>query len=211
MQMFGYQIQGDIIQKIEAQIEAEKDVFPPKELRFKALELTPFKNVKVVILGQDPYHGKGQAHGLSFSVPQGVKRPPSLRNIYKEIEQEFSGEMPIHGDLSPWATQGVLLLNAVLSVASGKPTSHAKLGWEEVTDALILQVSESCENVVFLLWGAYAQKKEKLIDQNKHLVLKTTHPSPFSAHKGFLGCGHFKLANAYLEKHYQKPINWLLK
>lgn len=211
MNLFGYEICDKNFQVIEAQIDSKIETFPPQNLRFKALELTPLKTVKIVILGQDPYHGKGQAHGLSFSVLKGVKLPPSLRNIFKEIETEFSIKMPQSGNLEPWAKQGVLLLNSVLSVEAGKPASHAGLGWENVTDSIISQVSQVHENVVFLLWGAYAQKKALLIDETKHMVLKTTHPSPFSAYKGFLGCGHFKEANMYLEEHHKTPIDWVLK
>lgn len=208
MNIAGYQILDDILDGVNAKISNTVHVFPPEEKRFFALDKTPIKNVKVVILGQDPYHGKGQAHGLSFSVEKGVKLPPSLRNIYKEIEVEFGSEMSASGCLTPWADQGVLLLNAVLSVEEGQPNSHKGIGWEQVTDSIIEQVSEQCEHVVFMLWGAYAQKKEKLIDSSKHLILKSPHPSPFSAHKGFFGNGHFKKANSFLEKHSLKPIFW---
>lgn len=208
MNIAGYQILDDILDGINAKISNTVHVFPPEEKRFFALDKTPIKKVKVVILGQDPYHGKGQAHGLSFSVEEGVKLPPSLRNIYKEIEVEFGAKMSASGCLTPWADQGVLLLNAVLSVEEGEPNSHAGIGWEQVTDSIIEQVSEQCEHVVFMLWGAYAQKKEKLIDSSKHLILKSPHPSPFSAHKGFFGNGHFKKANSFLENHSLKPIFW---
>ena len=208
MNIAGYQISDDILEGVNAKILNTVNVFPLEEKRFFALDKTPIKDVKVVILGQDPYHGKGQAHGLSFSVEEGVKLPPSLRNIYKEIEAEFGCKMSASGCLTPWAEQGVLLLNAVLSVEEGQPNSHAGIGWEQVTDSIIEQVSEECEHVVFMLWGAYAQKKECLINASKHLVLKSPHPSPFSAHKGFLGNGHFKKANSFLEAHSLKPIFW---
>jgi uracil-DNA glycosylase len=161
-----------------------------------------------VIIGQDPYHGEGQAHGLSFSVPKGVKPPPSLRNIYKEIEAEYGVKMPSSGDLTGWAAQGVLLLNATLTVEAGNAGSHQKKGWEDFTDAIIRIVNEKCEHVVFMLWGSYAQKKGAHIDRTKHLVLESVHPSPLSAHRGFLGNGHFKSANEYLAKHGRTPIDW---
>lgn len=209
MNVSGYQIDSQKLQEIADKIDMSQQVFPPSNQRFRALELTPLNAVKVVVLGQDPYHGKGQAHGLSFSVEKGVKLPPSLRNIYKEMVAELGGQMPTSGDLTYLAKQGVLLLNAVLSVEEGKPNSHAGFGWEEVTDAIIQQVSEHCDHVVFMLWGAYAQKKENLINGTKHLILKSSHPSPFSAHKGFLGNGHFLKANQYLVQNGQTPISWL--
>ncbi len=186
----------------------EKTVFPPPKLVFNAFELCPFEQVKVVILGQDPYHGKGQAHGLCFSVQDGVKIPPSLQNIYKEIKDDIGKEIPETGDLENWAKQGVLLLNATLTVEAGHAGSHQGLGWEQFTDAVIKKISDEKEHVVFLLWGKYAQGKESLIDASKHLLLKAPHPSPFSVHTGFFGCKHFSKTNAYLEKYGIKEIRW---
>ncbi len=183
-------------------------VFPPPKLIFNALELCPFGNVKVVILGQDPYHGLGQAHGLSFSVPEGVRPPPSLKNIYKEIASDIGTMVPDSGNLERWATQGVLLLNATLTVEQSKPGSHQGLGWEEFTDAIIKTVSDQKEHVVFLLWGNYARAKRSLIDSSKHCVLEAPHPSPFSAHSGFFGCKHFSQTNSYLQQHGKDPIMW---
>ena len=179
-------------------------VYPSQELIFNAFTYCPFTKVKVVILGQDPYHGFGQAHGLAFSVPDEIKIPPSLMNIYKEI----GNSLPLSGNLVPWAEQGVLLLNSTLTVTAHQPGSHQKLGWETFTDAVISKVSDKQKHVVFLLWGAFAQKKEGLIDHTKHLVLTAPHPSPLSAHRGFLGCGHFRKANEYLEKHKRAGITW---
>jgi uracil-DNA glycosylase len=186
----------------------EQAVFPPPKLVFNAFTLCPFDQVKVVILGQDPYHGPSQAHGLSFSVPENIPIPPSLRNIYKEINADLGTPIPQTGNLEHWATQGVLLLNATLTVLPNIPGSHQGLGWETFTDAVIKKVSEEKEHVVFLLWGKYAQAKQALIDQDKHLVLTAPHPSPFSAHTGFLGCKHFSKTNTYLKQHNQLPINW---
>ncbi len=183
-------------------------VYPPPKLVFNALELCPFDAVRVVILGQDPYHGKGQAHGLSFSVPDGVKQPPSLKNIYKEIAADLGKEIPPSGNLERWAKQGVLLLNATLTVEDGKPGSHQGLGWEQFTDAIIKKVSDEKEHVVFLLWGNYARAKKDLIDTRKHLVLEAPHPSPFSAHTGFFGSGHFSKTNAYLAEHNLPTVDW---
>ena len=183
-------------------------VYPAADDIFNALNLTPFTHVRVVIIGQDPYHGPGQAQGLSFSVRKGVRLPPSLKNIYKEIEREFGIAMPQEGDLSGWAKQGVLLLNATLTVRAGLPASHQRKGWEEFTDAVIRAINEQHEHVVFMLWGAYAQKKGAIIDRQKHLVLESVHPSPLSAHRGFLGNGHFGKANEYLKKHGQPVIDW---
>ena len=185
-----------------------KEVYPPGKLIFNAFELTPFECVKVVIIGQDPYHGAGQAHGLSFSVPAGIKIPPSLQNIYKEIEQDLGIKAPNHGNLELWARQGVLLLNAVLSVNAGEPASHKAAGWENFTNAVIHHLSKQKKNLVFLLWGKFAQDKELLIDGQKHLILKAPHPSPFSAHHGFLGCKHFSKTNEYLNAHSIRPIDW---
>ena len=184
-------------------------VICPKEADiFNALNTTRLHNVKIVIIGQDPYHGEGQAHGLSFSVPKGIKIPPSLQNIYKEIESEYGCKMPRTGDLTGWARQGVLLLNATLTVQAGQAGSHQKKGWERFTDAINRVVNENCDHAVFMLWGAYAQKKGAHIDRKKHLVLESVHPSPLSAHRGFLGNGHFKKANDYLEKCGHTPIDW---
>jgi uracil-DNA glycosylase len=188
--------------------QAGKVIYPKGADMFNALNTTRLKKVKIVIIGQDPYHGEGQAHGLSFSVPKGVKLPPSLQNIYKEIEAEYGYRMPRTGDLTGWAEQGVLLLNATLTVEAGQAGSHQKRGWEIFTDAIIRVVNEKCDHVVFLLWGAYAQKKGAFIDRSKHLVLESVHPSPLSAHRGFLGNGHFKKANDYLESRGRPPIDW---
>jgi len=183
-------------------------VYPPPKLIFNAFEICPFNNVKVVILGQDPYHGEGQAHGLCFSVQDGVKVPPSLQNIYKELQSDLGIPIRTTGDLSSWAKQGVLLLNATLTVEAGKPGSHQGLGWETFTDTVIKKISDDKEHVVFLLWGKYAQEKGKIIDTTKHLVLTAPHPSPFSAYTGFFGCKHFSKANEYLEAHDIIPIDW---
>lgn len=189
---------------------AGKTIYPPGSLIFNAFRLTSFNDVKVVIIGQDPYHGPGQAMGLSFSVPKGVTTPPSLINIYKELKQDIGLTIPSHGDLSHWATQGVLLLNASLSVRANEPNSHAQIGWHDFTNAVIRKISEEKEGVVFLLWGKFAQDKQDLIDGVKHHVLKAAHPSPFSADKGFFGCRHFSKANEYLSKNGRDPIDWKL-
>jgi uracil-DNA glycosylase len=186
----------------------ERTVYPHPQNVFRAFALCPFASVRVVILGQDPYHGPGQAHGLSFSVPDDVRIPPSLKNIYKEIADDVGTPIPESGDLERWAKQGVLLLNATLTVEQGQPGSHQGWGWEEFTNAVIETISTESEHVVFLLWGKYAQAKESLIDESKHLVLKAPHPSPFSAHSGFFGCRHFSQANAYLKAHGRSPIEW---
>ncbi len=183
-------------------------VFPPPNKVFNAFELCPFDAVRVVILGQDPYHGAGQAHGLCFSVQDGIKIPPSLQNIYKEIRDDIDTDIPLGGSLERWATQGVLLLNATLTVEAGKAGSHQGIGWEQFTDAVIKKISEEKEHVVFLLWGKYAQDKGAHIDRTKHLVLKAPHPSPFSAYTGFFGCKHFSKTNEYLKKNEEKPIEW---
>lgn len=183
-------------------------VFPPGKEIFNAFWHCPLESVKVVILGQDPYHGPGQAHGLSFSVKPGVPFPPSLLNILKEIKQDLGKDLPPNGDLTRWADQGVFLLNATLTVRAHQAGSHQNKGWETFTDGVIRVISEQRENVVFMLWGAYAQKKSQLIDSNKHLILKAPHPSPLSAHRGFLGCGHFSKANAYLDSKKIPVINW---
>jgi len=185
-------------------------IFPKNELVFYAFNKTPLSKVKVVILGQDPYHGGNQAHGLSFSVPNGIKNPPSLRNIFKELNSDLKIPISENGDLTSWARQGVLLLNATLTVREKEAGSHQKMGWENFTNALISKLSAEKEGVVFLLWGAFAQKKAALIDSEKHYVLETTHPSPFSAYRGFLGCKHFSKTNEILTKNNQKPIDWNL-
>lgn len=191
--------------------KADKVIYPSNHLIFNALNTTPLDQVKVVILGQDPYHGPNQAHGLSFSVQKGVALPPSLRNIFHELHSDLGVPIPKHGNLTHWAEQGVLLLNAVLTVEAGQPTSHQKRGWEEFTDHVIDVINEQRENVVFILWGAYAQRKGQRIDQNKHLVLKAAHPSPLSANRGgFFGCKVFSKANNYLKQHGIEPIDWQL-
>ncbi|SMN00482.1 Uracil-DNA glycosylase, family 1 [uncultured Candidatus Thioglobus sp.] len=204
--------QSDFMQQLETflhyQKKAGKVILPQPNNRFKAFELTPFDAVKVVILGQDPYHGEGQAMGLSFSVPDGVKIPPSLRNIYLELESDLSIPVSNSGNLEHWAKQGVLLLNSVLTVEKNAPSSHSKSNWINFTDEVIEVISREKTAVVFLLWGAYAQQKSALIDKSKHLVLTATHPSPFSAYKGFFGCKHFSQANDYLKMHNLKAINW---
>ena len=184
-----------------------KNIFPPPSMIFNAFNLTPIKKVKVVIIGQDPYHGEGQAHGLSFSVPKGIKVPPSLLNIYKELKEDINKKIPNDGCLENWATQGVLLLNSVLTVESGKPNSHKNIGWEKFTEAIISILSKK-KNIVFLLWGNYAHKKEDFIDSNNNLILKASHPSPLSAYAGFFGCKHFSKTNNYLKKMNIKEIEW---
>ena len=186
----------------------EKTVYPAPKNIFNALELCPLDAVKVVILGQDPYHGPGQAHGLSFSVPDDIKTPPSLQNIYKEIKSDIGTDIPESGNLERWAKQGVLLLNATLTVEKSQAGSHQGWGWETFTDAIIKTVSDQKEHVVFLLWGKHAQAKEDLIDGSKHLILKAPHPSPFSAHTGFFGCKHFSQTNEYLKKNGLEEIEW---
>lgn len=186
----------------------ERAVFPTEQNVFNAFKLCPLNKVKVVIIGQDPYHGEGQAHGLSFSVPDGVKIPPSLRNIYKELASDLGTEIPESGNLEHWAKQGVMLLNATLTVEESQAGFHQGWGWETFTDTVIETISKEKENVVFLLWGKFAQDKAKLIDESKHLILKTTHPSPLSAHRGFLGSKHFSKTNDYLEKHQQSGVTW---
>lgn len=185
-----------------------KQIFPPAKLIFNAFDHTPFDKVKVVILGQDPYHNDGQAHGLCFSVPEGISAPPSLVNIFKEINRDLGIPVPKSGDLTRWANQGVMLLNATLTVQAHMAGSHQRKGWEEFTDAAIHKLAEGRENLVFILWGSYAQKKAAFIDTNKHLVLKSVHPSPLSAHNGFFGNNHFSLTNNYLESKGIEPINW---
>jgi len=189
---------------------AGKRIYPPGPQIFAALDATPFDQVKVVILGQDPYHGPGQAHGLCFSVPPGVDVPPSLVNIFKEIERDLGHARPDHGCLLPWARQGVLLLNAVLTVEAGKAGAHQGKGWEGFTDHIVDTLNREREGLVFMLWGSYAQAKGKIIDTRKHCVLRAPHPSPLSAHRGFLGCGHFSAANRWLAGRRLGVIDWAL-
>jgi uracil-DNA glycosylase len=187
-----------------------KRIFPAGSNWFRALDLTPLDKVRVVILGQDPYHGPGQAHGLCFSVPGGVQPPPSLVNIFKELEGDLGLKPARHGFLEHWAQQGVLLLNSVLTVEMGRAASHREKGWERFTDAIVREVNSKAEPVVFMLWGSYAQKKAAFVDTTKHLVLKAPHPSPLSAHSGFFGCRHFSRANAFLESRGLPPVDWAL-
>lgn len=196
---------------LEAEKRAGKVVYPPGPEIFNALNSTPLSRVKVVILGQDPYHGPGQAHGLCFSVRRGVAPPPSLQNIFRELEQDLGIPRPRHGELTHWAQQGVLLLNSVLTVEAGQPGSHQGRGWEHFTDAAIRVLNEQCEHLVFLLWGSYAQRKGRIIDAHRHLVLKAVHPSPLSANRGgWFGHRHFSQANRYLQEHGRSPIDWSL-
>jgi uracil-DNA glycosylase len=199
-----------IVTFLKTERMAGKTVYPPGSLIFNAFNITPFNNVKVVLLGQDPYHNPGQAHGLSFSVQDGVKPPPSLVNIYKELQTDIGLNIPGHGNLTAWAQQGVLLLNASLTVRMNEPMSHAKIGWSNFTDAVIKKISEQKQHVVFILWGKFAQEKQALIDETKHLVLKAAHPSPFSADKGFFGCKHFSKTNQYLVANGIDAVNWHL-
>ncbi|MDF2367157.1 uracil-DNA glycosylase [Sneathiella sp.] len=194
-----------------AEKAAGKVIYPAGANIFAALNHTPFDKVKLVILGQDPYHGPGQAHGLSFSVPPGVRIPPSLRNIYQELNRDLGLPTPNHGNLERWADQGVLLLNAVLTVEQAKAGAHQGRGWEQFTDAAIAALNGKREHLVFLLWGSYAQKKGGFIDRQRHLVLQSPHPSPLSAHRGFIGNGHFSKANEYLRQSGQTPIDWSLR
>jgi uracil-DNA glycosylase len=187
---------------------ATATVYPPGKLIFNAFDLCPFDKVKVVIIGQDPYHGPGQAHGLCFSVNEGIPFPPSLRNIFKEIQDDLGTPVPASGDLTRWAEQGVLLLNATLTVRAGQAGSHQRQGWEEFTDAAIRALATEREHLVFILWGAYAQKKGAFIDRSRHLVLASAHPSPLSAYNGFFGNKHFSRTNAYLVEHGETPIQW---
>ena len=189
---------------------ATQTVYPPSGDIFNALHLTPLSDVKVVIIGQDPYHEPGQAHGLCFSVQKGVEIPPSLQNIYKELHDDIGFQIPDHGCLTPWAEQGVLLLNAVLTVRAHAAASHRGKGWEEFTDAIIREVNKADHPVVFLLWGSFARSKAAMLDNPKHLVLEAPHPSPLSAYRGFFGCRHFSKANAFLTEHGAEPVNWAL-
>ncbi|MBY4677043.1 uracil-DNA glycosylase [Marinobacterium arenosum] len=208
------ELDAPYMQQLKQFLRNEKDnrkvIYPHSSQWFHALEATPLDQVKVVILGQDPYHQPNQAHGLCFSVRPGVRIPPSLVNIYKELQSDLGIEPVGHGYLESWACQGVLLLNAVLTVEHSSANSHQGKGWEQFTDKVIATVNEQCEHVVFMLWGSYAQKKGAHIDRQRHLVLKAPHPSPLSAHRGFFGCRHFSQANAYLQQHGRTPIDWQL-
>lgn len=200
-----------IVTFLKTEKAAGKTIYPPGPLIFNAFNQTPFTKTRVVIIGQDPYHGPGQAHGLSFSVQNGVKPPPSLVNIFKEIQSDIGVAMPQgYGNLTKWAEQGVLLLNAALTVRAGEPFSHANFGWADFTNAVIEKISAEKKGVVFLLWGKFAQDKQQLIDETKHVVLKAAHPSPFSADKGFFGCKHFSKTNQILVKQGSTPIDWKL-
>ncbi|GAA4308567.1 uracil-DNA glycosylase [Compostibacter hankyongensis] len=200
----------DIAVFLKSEKQKGKTIYPPGPLIFNAFDKTPFDRVKAVILGQDPYHGPGQAHGLCFSVPDGVPPPPSLVNIFKELHADTGDPIPRSGNLEKWATRGVLLLNAFLTVEASAPASHSKAGWEQFTDAVIRKISEQKEGVVFLLWGRFAQQKEALIDTARNPVLKAAHPSPFSADRGFFGCRHFSKTNELLRQAGKKPIDWTL-
>lgn len=197
-----------LIEHIKAEKTLGKLIYPSGPNIFKAFSLTPFDKVKVIILGQDPYHNPGQAMGLSFSVPEGVKPPPSLVNIFKELQKDIGLPIPTTGNLTPWAMQGVLLLNAVLTVRAHEPASHAKIGWTDFTNDIISLLSLKKSGLVFILWGNFAQEKIKLIDSTKHKILKAAHPSPFSANNGFFGCKHFSATNEYLVNTHQDPIDW---
>jgi uracil-DNA glycosylase len=201
---------SNIVKHIKTEKAQGKTIYPPGSQFFAAFDITPIDNVKVVILGQDPYHGPGQAHGLCFSVAPGVPPPPSLVNIFKELKEDIGIAIPDHGNLSNWASQGVFLLNASLSVRAGEPMSHAKIGWADFTDTVIRKISEKKDHVVFMLWGKFAQEKRVLIDESKHLVLKSAHPSPLSAHNGFYGNRHFSKANEFLMKHGIGAVDWQL-
>lgn len=201
---------AEIVSFLKAEKQAGKIIYPAGNNIFNAFNTTPFSNVKVVILGQDPYHNPNQAHGLSFSVQDGIAPPPSLVNIYKELHTDIGMQRPTHGNLQKWAEQGVLLLNASLTVEQNKPMSHSKIGWHEFTNNVIKILSEQKENLVFMLWGGFAKSKMSMIDSSKHNILMAAHPSPLSAHNGFFGCKHFSKANSWLEQHGIPPINWSL-
>ena len=207
---FGEPYMADLKRFLLAERERGKRIFPKGSEWFRALDLTPLDQVRVVILGQDPYHGPGQAHGLCFSVQPGIQPPPSLVNIFKELESDLGIKPARHGFLEHWAKQGVLLLNSVLTVEMGRAASHRDRGWERFTDAIIRQVNERRDPVVFMLWGSYAQKKAAFVDTSRHLVLKAPHPSPLSAHSGFFGCKHFSKANAFLQSKGLQPVDWAL-
>lgn len=200
----------NIADHLKTEKEQAKTIYPPGSLIFNAFEKTPFDNVKVVILGQDPYHGPRQAHGLSFSVQKGVPPPPSLINIFKELHDDVGVPVPRHGNLEHWAEQGVLLLNASLTVRAQEPMSHSKIGWHHFTDTVIKKISDEKEHVVFILWGRFAQEKKALIDERKHYILTSAHPSPLSAKNGFFGSRPFSKVNTYLMKHGIDPIDWAL-
>ena len=206
---FGKPYFESLVRFLHEEKGAGKRIFPPGSQIFRAFDLTPVKDVKVVILGQDPYHGPGQAHGLSFSVPEGVPAPPSLKNIFKEIETDLGVRMSGYPNLEKWARQGVLLLNAVLTVRSGEAASHSRIGWQEFTDAVIKYISDNCEGVVFMLWGNFARTKAELIDRSRHVVLEAAHPSPL-ARGAFFGCRHFSRANAALVASGRAPVDWQL-
>lgn len=206
---FGKPYFGSLVRFLHDEKTAGKRIFPPGSQIFRAFELTPVPQVKVVILGQDPYHGLGQAHGLSFSVPDGVPAPPSLKNIFKEIETDLGVRMSGYPNLEKWARQGVLLLNAILTVRAGEAASHSRIGWEEFTDAVIRYISDNCSGVVFMLWGNFARSKRELIDRSRHYVLEAAHPSPL-ARGAFFGCRHFSQANRLLEAQGKTPIDWQL-
>ena len=199
---------ASLVRFLHEEKAAGKRIFPPGSQIFRAFDLTPVKDVKVVILGQDPYHGPGQAHGLSFSVPENMPAPPSLKNIFKEIENDLGTPVPQDGDLTRWSDQGVLLLNATLTVRAAQAGSHQRRGWEEFTDAAIRELASRRNGIVFILWGSYAQKKGAFIDRNKHLVLTSPHPSPLSAYQGFFGNHHFSRANTYLKEQGKEEIVW---
>lgn len=202
----------ELVSYLKTEILAGKTIYPQGRMIFSAFNACPPENLKVVIIGQDPYHGAGQAHGLSFSVQKNQRVPPSLRNIYKEIQSDIGIVMPQnYGDLTSWAEQGVLMLNAILTVRANEPASHAKIGWHSFTDAVIKTISDQLEGVVFILWGKFAHSKQDLIDETKHKVLKAAHPSPFAADKGFFGCKHFSKTNEYLAEHKKPAIDWLIK
>lgn len=201
---------SDIVKHLKTERQLKKIIYPAGQNIFNAFNSTPIDNVKVLILGQDPYHGSGQAHGLCFSVQKGVPPPPSLVNIFKELKTDVGIDTPTHGDLTHWAQQGVFLLNASLTVRASEPMSHAKIGWAEFTDAVIKKISDEKAHVVFMLWGRFAQEKERLIDASKHLILKSAHPSPLSANTGFFGCKHFSKANEYLIDKGIDPVDWKL-
>lgn len=213
LQVLGNEFEQEYMQQLRSFLQAEKAarrvIYPPGPQIFNAFKHTPLPKVKVIILGQDPYHGPGQAHGLCFSVPEGIDIPPSLRNIYRELEQDLGVPAPRHGCLTAWAEQGVLLLNSVLSVRRGQAASHQGRGWEQFTDRVIAVINEQLQGAVFMLWGSYAQRKGAMVNAGKHLLLKAPHPSPLSAHRGFFGCRHFSRANDYLQQQGQTPVNWV--
>ncbi|HLR51183.1 MAG TPA: uracil-DNA glycosylase [Candidatus Sphingobacterium stercoripullorum] len=210
--LFHQEFSKDYMKMLSAYIQSERNaykIYPPREKVFHAFQLTPMESLKIVLLGQDPYHGPNQAHGLSFSVPKGIPTPPSLKNIFKELQADIPGfTIPTHGELSSWAQQGVLLLNTVLTVRENQANSHKNAGWEQFTNTIIKSLSENKSGLVFILWGANAKSKAQLIDPAKHLVLEGVHPSPLSAYRGFFGCRHFSKANEYLLKLGKEPIDW---